>query len=290
MATEIPVVFAAHQSSLVGVIHVPELAAHRGLLIIVAGGPQYRAGCCRQLVYLARRLCAAGIPVMRFDYRGMGDSDGDFLGFTQIEDELRAALGIFRTHVPSMREVVLWGGCDAASASMIHGWRLPEITGLILGNPYVHSEDTADKVTLKYYYWQRLRERAFWTKVLRFQFNPLPALRVIRRVLLPNRTPSQPAEGVLGVAPLKTRPYQDLMREGIEHFQGRVLLLMSGRSLVSKEFDELCASDEQWRAAMQGLASLDRHDFADADQAFSTIDARNQMIGVAERWLTLSEG
>ncbi len=43
---------------------------------IIVGGPQYRAGSHRQFILLARRLAHAGIPALRFDYRGMGDSPG----------------------------------------------------------------------------------------------------------------------------------------------------------------------------------------------------------------------
>ena len=283
MTTEIPVVFTCHDAPLIGVIHCPERAVRRGLLVIVAGGPQYRAGCCRQLVHLARRLSVQGIPVMRFDYRGMGDSGGDFQGFTRIEDELRAALQVFREHVRGLDEFVLWGGCDAASACMIHGWRFPEVTGLILANPYVHSEETADKVAVKHYYWRRLRERSFWLKVFSFRFNPLPALAVVGRVLRPSRKSGRPTEQSDA---LVERPFQERMRVGIEQFRGRVLLLMSGKSLDSKEFDELLNADPAWRAAMQRPACLERHDFPDADQAFSTIDARERMIDAAERFLS----
>ena len=46
-------------------------AASRGMLIVV-GGPQYRAGSHRQFTLLARDVAATGVPTMRFDYRGMG--------------------------------------------------------------------------------------------------------------------------------------------------------------------------------------------------------------------------
>jgi len=50
-------------------------------VLIVVGGPQYRVGSHRQFLLLSRRLAAEGHPVMRFDYRGMGDASGAMRGF-----------------------------------------------------------------------------------------------------------------------------------------------------------------------------------------------------------------
>lgn len=282
--SEIPVTFDCAGETLVGIVHVPAQPSTRGVLAMAAGGPQYRAGCCRQLLYLGRRLAAEGTPVMRFDYRGLGDGSGPFAGFTTTEADIRAAIETFRKTVPGLSEVVLWGGCDAASASMMHGWRLPGVTGLALGNPFSHSEETGERAMVKHYYWQRLREPAFWKKLLSLRFNPLPALatvaRVIGRKLLPAaKTAGGTSEG------LDSQPFQVRMRVGTERFAGHVLLLMSGRSLVSKEFDELVASDPAWPRALASCASLTRHDLPEADQAFSTIAARDEVIELAARWL-----
>jgi hypothetical protein len=51
-------------------------------VVIIVVGPQYRAGLHRQFVSLARTLSTAGFLVLRYDYRGMGDSDGEYLGHT----------------------------------------------------------------------------------------------------------------------------------------------------------------------------------------------------------------
>ena len=77
---EMPVVFDCEGSRLVGIAALPARPAATGVLIIV-GGPQYRAGSHRQFTLLARHLADAGYPTMRFDYRGMGDSAGRMLAF-----------------------------------------------------------------------------------------------------------------------------------------------------------------------------------------------------------------
>ena len=65
---------------LVGVLTLPEEPVHIGVVVIV-GGPQYRVGSHRQFVLLARHLAEQGIPTLRFDCRGMGDSSGDQRSF-----------------------------------------------------------------------------------------------------------------------------------------------------------------------------------------------------------------
>jgi len=69
-------VFGCGGDRLVGILHAPaERARDIGVLVVV-GGPQYRVGSHRQFVRMARDFAAAGYPVLRFDHRGIGDSDG----------------------------------------------------------------------------------------------------------------------------------------------------------------------------------------------------------------------
>jgi uncharacterized protein len=68
-------------------------AVRRGVgVLIVTGGPQYRAGSHRQFTLLARRLAADGYDSLRFDVRGMGDSTGEPRSFTELDDDIDAAL------------------------------------------------------------------------------------------------------------------------------------------------------------------------------------------------------
>jgi len=277
---EIPVAFECQGQALVGVVHVPERPGHRGVLAIVAGGPQYRAGCCRQLVLMGRSLAARAIPVMRFDYRGLGDGSGPYQGFELVGDDLNAAIETFLRVVPSIKEVVLWGGCDAASAALIHGPKNPRVTGMVLGNPWVHSEQTEAQVLVRHYYLQRIREKSFWLKLLKFRVNPVSKIASLIQALRRSRSVQSSQATTTDQGPFPVR-----MLRGLTQFRGRILLLMSGLSLVSKEFDQLVAGSPEWRKAMGGL-DITRVDFPDADQAFSTIAARDEMIEVAGKWLT----
>ena len=89
------VIERAGGSTLVGMLH-PALGKQEvGVLVMVAGGPQYRIGGHRQLVLWARKISAQGFPVFRFDFSGMGDSYGEYLDFENTEDDIGVALNRF---------------------------------------------------------------------------------------------------------------------------------------------------------------------------------------------------
>src|SRR5450830_1857888 len=121
--------FTCDGAQLFGIASVPAAPAARGVLIVV-GGPQYRAGSHRQFTLLARSLAEQGIAAMRFDYRGMGDSEGKARDFEGVDNDIRAAIDAFFAAVPQLREVVIWGLCDAASAAMFYARRDPRVCGL----------------------------------------------------------------------------------------------------------------------------------------------------------------
>lgn len=278
---EIPLAFDCEGDTLIGIVHRPESPAPRGVLSLVAGGPQYRAGCCRQLVYMARDFSSHGIPVMRFDHRGVGDGTGAFLDFEHVEKDLAAAIAAFKRAVPELREVVLWGGCNAASGIMINAYRYPEVTGLILSNPFAHSAATQAVVVRKHYL-RRLKDPAFWSKVLRLRFNPLPYVRSGLQSVLNRLAPKNPDASQAG--PDQPRPFTERMLHGFKQFRGQTLLIMSGQSLTSEEFDVLVANSADWQKAYQA-ADITRVDLARADQAFSTLEARDELIQATRRWL-----
>ena len=93
------------EEDLLGIIHLPEAVSRRGVVILV-GGPQYRVGSHRQFLLLARALAQHGVPVLRFDFRGMGDSDGEFHGFEKLDKDIAAAIDAFAAAVPQVDELV----------------------------------------------------------------------------------------------------------------------------------------------------------------------------------------
>src|SRR6185436_4940612 len=212
---ERPVLFDCEGERLVGIVAVPEAASRVAVLVIV-GGPQYRAGAHRQFVDLSRRLAAAGIPAMRFDYRGMGDSTGVARTFEDCGPDIAAAIDALMANCPEVAHVVLWGLCDAASAALDY-WqsaRDSRVAAMALLNPWVRSEATLAKAHVKHYYAQRLLAKEFWAKLFSGGVAPVEALRAFARNLA--RAWSRPH----GASDRANQSFQDRMAAGLRAFPG----------------------------------------------------------------------
>lgn len=286
---EIPLVFDCLGDDLIGIVHKPTEPSEVGVLTIVAGGPQYRAGVGRGMVSLARSLAGHGVAVMRFDYRGLGDSTGQFRGYDHIAEDLQAAVDAFQREVPEVKKVVLWGGCDAASGAMVHGWKISAVESLILGNPWVSTQEIRSAV-LRKHYTKRLGEAHFWRKLVRFEYNlkdyAVAGIKkaTARLALLVSPRESSQTSGGADAAEDKSGSATDRMLAGLRQFEGPVLFVMSGRSLVSNEFDELINSDSGWQA-VYGRPACERLDLPDADQTFSDGDSRARVNQVILDWV-----
>lgn len=281
-----PVCFMCAGDPLIGMLHPARGTSKLGVLIMVAGGPQYRIGGHRQLVLWSRKLSEEGYPVFRFDFRGMGDSYGEFRDFVDVEDDIRAALERFFSEVPSLEHVVLWGECNACSASLFFAHKDPRVKGIVMLNPWVRTEGGKAKAVIKHYYLKRLTERSFWTKVFRLEFDVIGSLRSAARMLALARQ----APEVQGVAPRANHPrpghssLPDDMLHGLSRFRGQLLLIMSGRDLIAREFDELVKASPDWQREVAAHKTI-RQDLEYADHTFSSGPWRNQVVAWGIDWL-----
>jgi exosortase A-associated hydrolase 1 len=275
---ERPVVFNCGGDWLYGVASVPAQPRLRGVLILV-GGPQYRAGSHRQFVLLARHLAAAGVPALRFDYRGMGDSEGAARNFEAAGDDLQAAVDHFFTAVPGLREVVVWGLCDAASTALCHAAADPRITGLVLVNPWARTETSIAKTTLKHYYRTRLLQPALWKKIVRGQFDLASAARSFAGLVgAASRRKQAAAADATTPSSLPER-----MCAGLARFRGKVLVIIGGADLTGQEFASI-ADSPPWRALLVA-PRVTRHTLPGADHTFSRRAWRDQVAGWTSDWV-----
>jgi len=277
-------------TAMVAVLHRPDGAAKaRGVVMVVGGGPQYRVGGHRQLTLWARELCRQGYPVLRFDYRGMGDTAGRFEGFLAVDDDIRCAVDRLQQEVPALREVVLWGECDASTAIMLYAGRDSRVHGAVLLNPWVRTEALQAQATLKHYYWQRLLQPSLWRKVFSGRFNPWKSARDASALMRQARA-AGPGQGTAAGAsgdrgPIaRNQPLPDMMLQGVQRHAGRLMLVMGGRDLIAREFDALLAASPAWQQALADRQTR-RHDLPEGDHTFSSAAQRNQVVAWGLDWL-----
>ena len=95
---ETPFFFPGRGRELFGMLHEPASSSAKGAFLFCA--PYGEEKLWTHLVYVsfARELARRGLTVLRFDYRGTGDSEGDSEEATPDAclDDIRSALGVLR--------------------------------------------------------------------------------------------------------------------------------------------------------------------------------------------------
>jgi exosortase A-associated hydrolase 1 len=223
--------FECDGASMVGVLASPVGSAEIGVVIVV-GGPQYRIGSHRQFVLLARTLAMANVASLRFDYRGLGDSDGARLGFEHIGRDIRAAVDALYSETASLKGVVLWGLCDGASASALYAPGDSRIVGLALFNPWVRTPASEAEAIIRHYYARRLMSREFWAKLASAQINVRTAIGAFFRIT--RRAYGTSTRMVPSMHRGATLP--ERIGDALSRYDGAVLIGLSGNDRVAEEF------------------------------------------------------
>ncbi len=270
-----PVEFSCEDAMLAGILHPGADAARLGVVIVV-GGPQTRVGSHRQFLLLARTLAEAGYPCLRFDYRGMGDSEGEPRDFEHIDADIRAAIDCLFHEQPQLAQVVLWGLCDGATAAVFYAAADARVGGLAQLNPWVRTEAGAAAALVGDYYGKRFLEADFWRKLLSGQVSITTRLREFATTFLAARRGENPADDANAGLP-------ERYARRLAAFRGEVLLVLSGKDLTAAEFCRAAVSAPL--ATALAASRLTRIEIADANHTFSSAAWRAQVEQATLAWL-----
>ena len=136
-------------------------------LLLVTGGSQTRIGSHRMYERLAYALQENKISCLRFDRRGVGDSEGEDPGYRASGPDLAAAAATLRRERPDIRRLYGFGLCDGATAIALFPTEAG-LDGLILVNPWL-VETAADEppaAAIRAHYRQQLLSLEGWRKLL----------------------------------------------------------------------------------------------------------------------------
>jgi pimeloyl-ACP methyl ester carboxylesterase len=142
--SEQPLSFQSNGEELVGILNQPGglgKAPDLGI-VFTHSGSRGRLGNTFHYPYFARCFAAAGIPTLRFDPAGLGDSTGTIETgdiralYREIQTgcfvgDTLAAIDEFLRHVRP-RRLLLFGVCGGAATALLTAQRCPRIDGVVL--------------------------------------------------------------------------------------------------------------------------------------------------------------
>ena len=264
---------ASEGSILYGVVHDPRSTAKRGVLMVAAGA--YRVGPHRQFLLLARDWAADGIPVLRFDYQGQGDSEGaGTFNLDSLMCDIRSAIDCFALAVPGVERVVLWGLCEAALNSLLYASSDPRVDGLVLVNPQVENlhRGPRDRGRLRYHHsWQPLRPWRLAGRLARNRVNVLSALSYLTGHIAGSIRPNPPGS-------------MDRFLEELNAFKGRSLVILSEGDIYGIEFKANVMRTKAWERLVEDskVAVLN---LPTADHNFTRKELRDQVSIWTADWI-----
>ncbi len=280
---ELAVKFDCKGSSLFGVLHQAQIKSKVGVIIVVAGGPQYRAGVSRQFVMLGRLLASQGIPTLRFDHRGTGDSEGKCLGFIDMNDDIHSAVDELIKKNPDIEKVLLWGECESASALTFYAHTDARIAGVFLVNPWIRTEGGEAKTYIKHYYLDRLMKKELWLKIFSGKFSFVDSFKSFFNLV--NKAKNTKVSQLTSInQSLSHLALPQRVEQSVSLFKGNVFILTSGNDLIAQEFKDFVATSKQWQLLIK-QKNYTWLDIADADHSFSRSDWRKEMLDSVTDWV-----
>lgn len=150
-AMETPVVFESKGQQIVGMLHVPNGRGRVPAALLLHGFTGTKSETHRMFVKLSRTLANHGIASLRFDYRGSGDSAGNFEDMT-IRSEVadaHEALRYLNNHrrINSRRLALIGMSLGGAIAAFVVGRERARFKSLALWAPVAEGPGILDELS-----------------------------------------------------------------------------------------------------------------------------------------------
>lgn len=296
-----PVVFTSRTGlKLFGILHEPATTSSDLAFILLSPGVKMRVGPNRLYLGLTNLLVRRGVPVLRFDCHGLGDSEGtlpeqqlrDVYGQIEVGrfvDDTIDAMNWMQQHLGT-RRFVLSGLCGGAITGLLAAARDRRVAGLLaLGITPLLASKAADPS--RYMTTGQLHDigRSYLQKLLKPQaWMRLLTLRTDFRLLW--RSLSRTLRGADAAAPV-ARPADDnaspLFPAAFFHLlQSRqpMLLIFGGSDRLGFEFEEKFVA--RYRDRLAPLRDrYQTHTIAHANHVMSFREWQDEMVSVSDAWL-----
>jgi uncharacterized protein len=281
---EIAVSFLCERTRLYGILHRPSKPRREGVLIL-AGRPALRSGRHRLFVLLARAWAEAGIPVMRIDYRGSGDSEGEMPTLEQTHADISAAVDSFQSNMPGLQYVVLWGQCGGAADAILYASKDARVNGIVLANPWIY-DSRVQRLAALY----RCGSLCLWRIRSIFSASAQPALE--NNPLEQPYPANAPEVSVPFETPEVDRAYRSYrapdiskrLASSLREFNGRVLIILSGKDTGAQAFKRATRLSLSWREVLSSK-QVRTEELPEANHSLRRPEWREAAAALTIQWL-----
>jgi hypothetical protein len=291
---------------LFGILHEPLIGARRDVaIILLSPGVKNRIAPHRMYNKMAAEYVALGFWVFRFDFYGLGDSEGevrepllpDLYGSIQVGrycDDTRCAMEWMR-RTYGFKQFILGGLCGGAITGVLAGAHDPAVVGLLgLGLPVMLDGSSVDKIRnmtagqldrIRQRYVRKIFNPSAWLRLLSFKTDFRQLLRAFtasrRKRPAPAAAAGGPAAPPAGsnANPKFPPAFLAMLASGRP-----VLMLFSGSDRLYAEFQEKFLAFYQDRvnahARYLDVEVVDR-----ANHIFSFPEWQREMLDRTRTWL-----
>ena len=304
-----PVVFTNRAGRrLFGILHTPAAASDLGV-IFLSPGVKMRVGPQRLYNRLTDELVSMGLPVLRFDFYGLGDSEGTLAEellkdvYNHIEvgrfvDDTVDAMDWMQRECGTAR-FILSGLCGGAITGLLAGARDERVAGLLgLGITPVLASQAADPSLymtagqlneIGATYLSKVADPRAWLRLLTFRSDYRLLWRAIGQRVRRRKgaqtpeaaAPAAPAPGEPdNASPLFPPAYFTMLER-----RRPMLLVFGGADRLHFEYEEKFVARHRARlASAPPLCQV--HVVPQANHVLSLAAWQHDMIDVSRRWLT----
>ena len=247
-------------------------------VVILNAGIIHRVGPNRMSVKLARALASAGVPVLRFDLSGIGDSESRADGLSPLEanlSDIREVLDGLAAR--GATRFVLLGLCSGADYSVAYGADDPRVAGLVLLDPSIPK-------TFRFHfnhYARRVADSRSWRNALAGKNRLLRSL-ASRMTREPDHAGSEQEAGALTVDSPEVREYLEKAYGKVLARGGRIMAVLTAGLQTRHNYRE------QLTEAFPRLnfgTNLSLHYFERSDHEFTAETDQVRLIDQVVSWI-----
>jgi pimeloyl-ACP methyl ester carboxylesterase len=309
---ERPLIIRSRGEELVGVLTLPDAPATSPEVGIVfaQSGSRGRIGNTFHYPYFSRRFAAAGIPTLRFDPAGLGDSTGvippqDMRAvYQQIQSGLFTgntldAIDELLRHVQP-RRLLVFGVCGGAASAVLAAPRSARVDGAILlsvpvllDSPAVSrvtalSKDYAREYLVKNYA-KKLLSPSAWLRLLTAQSDVRKILQHAAAALKPDARRRR-ASGTAATRHPNPR-FNEQVRAAIDALvaRGNRLLLVFGQNDGFRNDWEHEFHKVYWDGHPEYARHIEAHTIPGCNHMFTLREWQDQVVELSLAWLGSAE-